>query len=408
MKSYWGKFLLVFVIILLLLSSSINAVTISYQNEKISSSKANQKILSENLDFDLRIKLAMRLGYFPSVSACIIKNDSIEWYSGYGKAKLFPKKEPTPDTIYPIGSISKPVTATAVMQLWEQGLFDLDDDINNYLDFNVRNPNYPETPITFRMLLAHHSSLTGDKNLNYWYLSYLYFTHKKDYPLPLVKEIITPEGKFYKTNIWKDFIPGSKTAYSNFNYILLEHLIEVLSEQSFSDYCKQNIFEPLNMSNTSFCFDDLKDKELAGSYQNIGSIYFPIPYVDVGYSYGGLKTSISDFSHYVMAYIGEGMWNGFRLLKESTIDMMLTIQFGNTSSYSRYCLGWQRFGGFQGSSTFGHTGHTIGGSGVIFMNTTENFAQIFFINRYIDFTSPRAIFAWFMLCDSFATKTKEF
>jgi len=408
MKSARGTFLLVFAIILLLFSSGINAVTISYQNEKISSSKANQKFLSEDPAFDLRIKLTMGLGHFPSISACIIKNDSIVWYNGYGKAKLFPKKEPTPDTIYPVGSISKTVTATAVMQLWEQGLFDLDDDINDYLDFNVRNPNYPETPITFRMLLAHHSSLTGDKNLNYWYLSYLYFTHKKDYPSPLIKEIITPEEKFYKTNIWKNFIPGSKKTYSNFNYMLLEHLIEVLSEQSFSEYCKQNIFEPLNMSNTSFYFDDLKDKELAGSYHNIGSIYFLIPYIDVGYSFGGLKTSISDFSHYVMAYINEGMWNGFRLLKESTIDMMLTIQFENTSSYSRQCIGWQRFGGFQGSRTFGHVGHTPGGSGAIFLNTTENYAQIFFINRYIDFTSPRALIAWFMLCGSFATKTKEF
>ena len=196
MKSVRGTFLLVFAIILLLFSSSINAVTISYQTEKISSSKANQKFLSEDPAFDLRIKLTMRLGHFPSISACIIKDDSIVWYNGYGKAKLFPKKEPTSDTIYPVGSISKTVTATAVMQLWEQDFFDLDDDINDYLDFSVRNPNYPENPITFRMLLAHHSSLTGDKNLHYWYLTFLYFTNKDDYPFPLIKEIVTPEGLF--------------------------------------------------------------------------------------------------------------------------------------------------------------------------------------------------------------------
>lgn len=403
MKRHRGKFLLVFAIIFLLLSSSINAVTLSYQDEKIFSSKNYQKILSEYPNFDSRIKRIMRLGYFPSVSACIIKNDSIVWYNGYGKAKLFPKKEPTPDTIYPSGSISKTVTATAVMQLWEKGLFDLDDDINNYLDFNVRNPNYPEIPITFRMLLAHHSSLSGERNFNYWYLTYLYFTNKKDYPYPLIKEILTPEGKFYKTDIWENVAPASKRGYSNFNYILLEHLVEVLSGQSFSQYCKQNIFEPLNMNNTSFVFDDLKDKELAGSYQNIGGIYYPIPYIDVGYSYGGLKTSISDFSHYVIAYINEGMWNGVKLLKESTIDMMLTIQFRDTSSYSRHGLGWLRFGG----ATLGHIGHAPGGSGAIFMNTTENYAQIFFINRYIDFSSFRVIFAWFMLINNFSTKTTE-
>jgi len=409
MKSFRGELLLVSAIILLLLSSSINAVTLSYPNEKISSSKASQKILSEDPAFDLRIKLAMRLGCFPSISACIIKNDSMVWYEGYGRAKLFPRQEPTPDTIYAVGSISKTVTATAIMQLWEQGLFDLDDNINDYLDFNVRNPNYPETPITFRMLLSHHSSITREKNLNYWYLSYLYFTNKDDYPYPLIKEIITPEGKFYKTDIWDNYIPGSGKTYSNFNFILLEHLVEVFSGQPFPDYCKQNIFEPLNMSNTSFCFDDLKDKELAGAYHNIGNIYFPIPYIDIGYGYGGLKTSISDFSHYIMAYINEGMWNGVRLLNESTIDMILTIQFENTSSYSGYGLGWQYFGGFQGgSSTFGHSGHTLGGSGAIFMNSMENYAQIFFINKYIRFKSMRSLFAWFMLCSFFANKTLEF
>lgn len=408
MKRVRSTFLLVIIIILLLFSSSFNGVTISYQNKKISSLKVKENFLLENLDFDLRIKLIMRLGHFPSVSSCIIKNDSIVWYRGYGRAKLFPKKEPTLDTIYPVGSISKTVTATAVMQLWEKGLFNLDDDINDYLDFNVRNPNYPEIPITFRMLLAHYSSLTENDNLHNYYLFFLYLLHKKDYPFPLIKEIITPEGKFYKTGIWEDFIPGTERAYSNFNFMLLEHLIEVFSGQSFSEYCKQNIFEPLNMSNTSFYYNDLKDKELAGAYHNIRNIFFPIPYIDVGYSYGGLKTSISDISHYVLAYINEGVWNGYRLLNESTIDMMLTVQFENTSRYSRSGLGWEYFGGFTGSSTFGHIGTTPGGSGSILMNTTENFAQIFFINRYIFFTRPFILFPWFMLSGSFNSKTKEF
>ena len=405
MKIYKGKFFLIFAIILLLLNSSITAITLSYQNEKVFSSKIYQKILSEDLNFDSRIKQIMRLGHFPSVSACIIKNDSIVWYNGYGKAKLFPKKEPSPNTIYPAGSISKTVTATAVMQLWEQSLFDLDDDINNYLDFNVRNPNYPDSPITFRMLLAHYSGLTENENLHSYYLFFLYLLHKKDYPYPLIKEVITPEGKFYRTDMWEDFIPGTNRAYSNLNYMVLEHLIEILSGQSFSDYCEENIFEPLNMHNTSFYFDELKDKELAGVYHNLGNIFFPIPYFDSGYSFGSLKTSISDFSHYILAFINEGMWNGVRLLNESTVDMMLTVQFENTSNYSRQGLGWQSFGGFGNSSTFGHFGHTLGGSGIIFMDTNEKYAQIFFVNKYVFFMRPLILFAWFMLFGSFATKT---
>jgi CubicO group peptidase (beta-lactamase class C family) len=408
MKRTKGIFFIIFAIILLLFSPCINSITSDFINPKVTLSNANQNFLSEDLDLNFKVKLMMRLGHFPSVSSCIIKNGSIVWYNGYGKAKLFPKKVPTLDTIYPIGSISKTVTATAVMQLWEKGLFDLDDDINDFLDFKIRNPYYPDAPITFRMLLAHHSSLTSNNKLQYLYLFYLFIIHKKDYPFPLIKEIITPGEKFFISDIWENFKPGTKKFYSNFNYILLEHLIEVLSGQTFSEYCKQNIFEPLNMHNTSFYFDDLKNKELAVSYHNFGGIYYRIPYTDIGYSYGGLKTSINDFSHYAMAYINEGMWNNFRLLKESTIDMMLTVQYENTSRYSRQCLGWQRFGGFwNSSSTFGHVGHVPGGSGAIFMNAEENYASIFFINRYIFFKRPRVLFAWFMLCDLFSTKINE-
>lgn len=408
MKRFRGTILLVFAIIILLLGSSLSVVTSKYEINKASSIKDNLDIFLDEQATDLKFNLIMRLGHFPSISTCIIKNDSIVWYEGYGKAKLFPKQEPTPNTIYPVGSISKTVTATAIMQLWEQCFFDLDDDVNDYLDFNVRNPNYPEMPITFRMLLSHHSSLTDLEDINMWYLTYLFFIQKKDYPYPLIKETVVPEGKFFKTTIWENFMPGSKKSYSNFNYMLLEHLIEILSGRTFTDYCEENIFEPLQMNNTSFYFDDLKDKELAGSYHNIGNIYFPIPYVDIGYAFGGLKTSISDCSHYVMAYLNEGEWNGARILEESTVNLMLTIQFKNNSNHSRYCLGWHYFGGFQGSSTHGHSGHAPGGSGAIFMNTTENYAQIFFINRYIHFSGMRALAAWFMICGLLANKTLEF
>jgi CubicO group peptidase (beta-lactamase class C family) len=410
MKKVGGKFFLLFAIILLLFSSCVNTITANFENEMIPWQIANQNSIFDDLAFNLRIRLIMQLGHFPSISACIIKNDSIVWYKGYGRAKLFPRKAPTPDTIYAVGSLSKPVTATAVMQLWERGYFDLDDDINDYLDFSVRNPYYPDTPITFRMLLAHYSGLTDNENLHSYYLFLLYMLNKKDYPYPLIKDVITPEGKFYRPDFWEDFKPGTRRAYTNLNYMLLEHIIEAITGQSFTDFCEKNIFEPLNMTNTSFYFDDLKDKELAGAYHNLGSLYFPIPYIDVGYSYGGMKTSISDFSQFVLAYINEGVWNGYRLLNESTVKMMLTVQFQNTSSYnySRQGLGWQYFGSFLGSRTFGHIGHTPGGSGAVFMNITDNFAQVFFINRYLFFIRPRILFAWFTLISNFATKIREF
>ena len=407
MISFRDRTLLVSAVVLLLLTTSFNVATSKNENKNITElkEKINNNLIEKIID--LRIRLIMMLGHFPSISACVIKGDEIVWYEGYGFTKKLPREKPTPDTIYPIGSVSKTVTATAIMQLWERGLFDLDDNVNDYLDFDVRNPNYPDTNVTFRMLLAHHSSLTEKEDINYWYLSYVYFLHKNDYPYPIIKEMITAEGKFFKDAVWKDFEPGTRKSYSNINYILLEHLVEVLSGQSFSDYCYENIFEPLEMYNTSFYFNDLRDKELARSYHFIGPIYFRYPYVDIGAGFGGLKTSINDFSHYAMAYINDGEWNGVRLLDNSTIDLILTIQFKNASNYSRNCLGWQYFGGFQSAETYGHVGHAPGGSGAIFLDPNENYAEIFFINRYIQYKTIRDFISWFSLLSYLREKTKE-
>ena len=114
--------------------------------------------------FDKYITFLMKFAHKPSVSACIIINDSVVWSKGYGLYDIENNKPATPDTLYLMASISKTVTATALMQLYEQELFDLDDDVNDYLPFSLRNPNFLDTSITFRMLLSHRSSLASDNS----------------------------------------------------------------------------------------------------------------------------------------------------------------------------------------------------------------------------------------------------
>ncbi len=121
------------------------------------------KDLNEPL-FDRYITLLMKFAHKPSVSSCIIINDSVVWSKAYGIYDIENNKPATPDTLYLMASISKTVTATALMQLYDQGLFDLDDDVNNFLPFSLRNPNFPDIPITFRMILSHRSSLASDNS----------------------------------------------------------------------------------------------------------------------------------------------------------------------------------------------------------------------------------------------------
>ena len=202
--------------------------------------------------FDLKMEVLMKLSKFPSLSACIIEGDEVTWSKGYGFYDLESKKPATENTIYNIASITKTITGSALMQLWEQGLFDLDENVNNYLPFNLRNPYFPDDPITFRMLLSHSSSLnseTGENGFKY----YFWFNFSGDpplsfYPYPWLEEHLVPGGKWYYSARWSDsYYPGQYLMYANVNFDLVAYLVEIISGKPFLEYCDENIFLPLKM-----------------------------------------------------------------------------------------------------------------------------------------------------------------
>ena len=166
-------------------------------------------IVENEIDFDRRIEFYMKLGHMPSLSTCIIKNNSVIWSKSYGYYDLKNKKQASQDTIYMVASISKMFTAFAIMQLYEKDLLDFNDNINDYLPFKIVNPNYPDVNITFRMLLAHQSSL-GDSGIGL----YLYFSIL-GYPHYWLNEFLTPGGYFYNKSNWMNYPPGEKKQYSS-------------------------------------------------------------------------------------------------------------------------------------------------------------------------------------------------
>lgn len=100
----------------------------------------------------------MRVTNHDALSVCIIKDNKTVWSKSYGYSHPHLFRKATNRTIYGVGSITKTITATAILQLYEKGLLDLNDDINTYLPFELRNPNFPDVPITIRSLLTHRSS----------------------------------------------------------------------------------------------------------------------------------------------------------------------------------------------------------------------------------------------------------
>ena len=141
------------------------------------------------------------------VVACLVKDDRIAWSAAHGFADLERRIPMSLDGIQNICSISKTVTTTALMQLWEQGGFQLDDDVSDYMPIPVRNPNHAKRPITFRLLLTHRSSIRdGD-----WYRRMYQCGDPKVSLADWIEGYLQPGGRFYDAaENFESWAPGDR------------------------------------------------------------------------------------------------------------------------------------------------------------------------------------------------------
>jgi CubicO group peptidase (beta-lactamase class C family) len=351
-------------------------------------------------DFDDTIQTFLTTAHWPSLALAIIKNNTMVWSHGYGYADLRQQRPATNTTVYMLASISKTFTATAIMQLWEQGLFDLDDDINQYLPFPVRNPYYPDVPITFRMLLTHHASL-GSNFVNLFILFSVFRL-----PVDDLQGLLTPGGRFYNPRNWVDAQPGTTQVYSCIGYELLGYLVQRLTNQSLPEYVTQHILQPLHMTNTSYHPSDYTKTQLARQYLYILGAYIPLPeFEDRNYASGGLRSNLEDLSHYLLAYINGGEYQGVRILQNQTVSLMFTLQY-QTTSYIGYGLGWQIYMN-QNQSTnnlrIGHNGAMPGTQTYMFYHESEGAGIIILANQHFTYTW-NDMMTWFSLIDLLVQK----
>ena len=342
--------------------------------------------------FDLKMEVLMKLAKFPSLSACIIKGNEVTWSKGYGFYDLKNNTPASANTIYNIGSITKTITGTALMQLWEQDLFDLDEDVNNFLPFILRNPHFPDIPITFRMILSHTSSLNQDSYTYYW------FNFSDDppfnfYPYPWLAEQLIPGGKWYSPQRWNTISkPGEQFFYANANFDIVAYLVELISGKPFITYCNEHIFSPLQMYNTSFNLSQLNINQVAipyyyhddGQYYQLDQI--PIEQLTLPYKYwrvlqypvGGLYTTVLDLSHFLIAHMNNGVWNNVRILQKETVDLMHSCQFESEVDYG---LAWYTSqDDFLDINYSGHNGAIFGVNADMFFIPSEDIGIIYFSN----------------------------
>ncbi len=302
-------------------------------------------------DAETLIRNYVDSGAIPSIAACIIKNDQIVWQYAYGSANREEGRSASEETVYLLASISKTVTGAAVMQLVERGLIDLDADISDYLPFQVRHPQYPDMVITTRMVLSHRSGLGWPASPE----SSFYVTYFNDSAPPLfpwIKEFMLPDGSDYNPSIWRPTAPGEHYWYSNFGGAFLGYLVEEVSGENFKDYCKNHIFQLLDMPNTSFKLSDIDDNLLAMPYEGNENPFGHFTYIY--YPSACLRSSICDLSHFIIAMMNGGIYNGSRILLESTVEAMLTRYYPD----NEVGLIWKMPGG----GWYEHSGTMVGTS----------------------------------------------
>lgn len=219
------------------------------------------------------------------------------------------------NTMYRIASVSKLITATALMKLYDQGLFNLDDDVSNTLGWSLRNPNFPNVPITYRMLLSHTSSLQDGNG----YSDFLQVTFQSLPFPPNISDLLIPQGVFYTSNMFRTETPGTYFAYSNINYGVIGTLIEKLSNQRFDVFVREQLLIPMGITG-SFNVSDLPDiNNLAVLYRYVNEW---MPQVD---NFQGVAPEVLDFSAYVPGINGLifGPQGGLRI---SALDLAKVMQ----------------------------------------------------------------------------------
>jgi len=319
------------------------------------------------------------------ITACIVKKDKLEWAVGFGRSDVQKKSSVTPDTLFHQGSVSKTITTTAIIHLYEKGLLKLDDDVNKYIPFSLRNPAYPKIPITIRMLLTHTTGIS-DRGEMQNRLSFL--NENKDSKADLgkmLKDFLSPGGKYYSEKNFTDFQPGERYKYSNITYSVLGFIVEKISGDNFNKYCKENIFKPLKMKESTFLLKDVNLNNFAFQYRyDLSKNKFQKihPYTWVGYMDGSLRTSVAEYANYLIMLINQGSFKNKVILKKNTVKEFLKPQKiqglppGKGIPTKDYALTW-RISEIAGDTIYTHDGFGSGFFSFVYFNPKKQYGGMF-------------------------------
>ncbi len=292
--------------------------------------------------FDGLVPLQIKRNDIAGAVVAVVKDGQVIFAKGYGYSDPKAKKPVSPeDTLFRVGSISKLFTWTAVMQLVQAGKINLDADIRQYLDFPI---DEHLGKITMRDLMTHtpgfDESIKGLISENSAHMRSL--------------------GDYLKTHgPIQIFQPGTTGAYSNYGAGLAGYIVQRISGEPFDDYIEQYIFQPLGMTHASFRqpLPPNLAPLMSQGFQLASGGAKPFELVNPAPA-GALAVSAMDITHFMIAHLQDGTYNGAQILGPATVTEMHSRQYAPDPHVNGFCLGFYE-DSRNGHRVIAHGGDTI-------------------------------------------------
>jgi CubicO group peptidase (beta-lactamase class C family)/D-alanyl-D-alanine dipeptidase len=282
----------------------------------------------------------------PALSWGLVDDQELVWSEGHGFQDPAMGVSATGDTVYRVGSVSKPITALLLMMLVEQGLIDLDVPVQKYLpDFQPRNTS--GKPITLRQMVAHRSGLVRESPVGNYF----------DASEPTLAQTV---ASLNKTELV--YVPESTTSYSNAALATVGYLLEKTQKEAFAKLIGRKLLDPIGMSSSTY-------EPTTKSRQNLAKAImwtyhgktFPAPTWELGMpSAGSLQSTVKDQARLMQfLFAGGKTADGKQLLKRETLESMFKIQYAKPSEKSGFGISFF-VSEFEGKKRIGHGGAVYG------------------------------------------------
>jgi CubicO group peptidase (beta-lactamase class C family) len=278
-----------------------------------------QKTVSPLDKSDIKSRIDQILNRHPAVGfgLGVVRNGSLEFFYGHGLADIATNTAVTEDTVFRICSITKVFTAIAVMQLWEQGLIDLDAPANDYLrayKLILTKPSF--RPATVRHLLTHTAGVPEELRASDLFRPDWGETVKLGQPIPSLAEFYAPGLRLYAE-------PGTSFRYGDHGFATLGQVVEDVSEEPLDHYFREHIFKPLGMADTDLVRSERVKSRLATAYTLGSSGAKPVtPREGITRGASNIYSTTRDMARFIAALLGGGANEHGSMLEPATLATM--------------------------------------------------------------------------------------